>query len=71
MTARGLLNRGQHLFEHLQALPMRFHIRAKVGDLLSRLNTDIAEVQSMLTDAGFNFIQTYLRCSPRQDFSCG
>jgi ATP-binding cassette subfamily B protein len=56
VTARVLFNLRQHLFEHLQALPMRFHIRAKVGDLLSRLNTDIAEVQSMLTDAGFNFI---------------
>ncbi len=56
VTARVLFNLRQHLFEHLQALPMRFHVRAKVGDLLSRLNTDIAEVQSMLTDAGFNFI---------------
>jgi ATP-binding cassette subfamily B protein len=56
VTARVLFNLRQHLFEHLQALPMRFHVRAKVGDLLSRLNTDIAEVQSILTDAGFNFI---------------
>jgi ATP-binding cassette, subfamily B, bacterial len=56
VTARVLFNLRQHLFEHLQALPMRFHVRAKIGDLLSRLNTDIAEVQSMLTDAGFNFI---------------
>jgi ATP-binding cassette subfamily B protein len=56
VTARVLFNLRQHLFEHLQALPMRFHVRAKVGDLLSRLNTDIAEVQSMLTDAGFSFI---------------
>jgi ATP-binding cassette, subfamily B, bacterial len=56
VTARVLFNLRQHLFEHLQALPMRFHVRAKVGDLLSRLNTDIAEVQAMLTDAGFNFI---------------
>jgi ATP-binding cassette subfamily B protein len=56
VTARVLFNLRQHLFEHLQALPMRFHIRAKVGDLLSRLNSDIAEVQSMLTDTGFSFI---------------
>jgi ABC-type bacteriocin/lantibiotic exporter with double-glycine peptidase domain len=56
VTARVLFNLRQHLFEHLQALPMRFHVRAKVGDLLSRLNTDIAEVQSLLTDAGFSFI---------------
>src|ERR1700737_3839544 len=56
VTARVLFNLREHLFEHLQALPMRFHVRAKVGDLLSRLNTDIAEVQSMLTDAAFSFI---------------
>ncbi len=56
VTARVLFNLRQHLFEHLQALPMRFHVRAKVGDLLSRLNSDIAEVQSMLTDTGFSFI---------------
>src|SRR5689334_5797360 len=56
VTARVLFNLRQHLFEHLQALPMSFHVRAKVGDLLSRLNTDIAEVQSLLTDAGFSFI---------------
>jgi ATP-binding cassette subfamily B protein len=56
VTARVLFNLRQHLFEHLQALPMRFHVRAKVGDLLSRLNSDVAEVQSMLTDAGFNLI---------------
>ncbi|HLK87075.1 MAG TPA: ABC transporter ATP-binding protein [Candidatus Binataceae bacterium] len=56
VTARVLFDLRQHLFEHLQALPMRFHVRAKVGDLLSRLNTDIAEVQAMLTDAGFSFI---------------
>jgi ATP-binding cassette, subfamily B, bacterial len=56
VTARVLFNLREHLFAHLEALPMRFHVRAKVGDLLSRLNTDIAEVQSMLTDAGFSFI---------------
>ena len=33
VTARVLFNLRQHLFEHLQALPMRFHVRAKVGDL--------------------------------------
>ncbi|MBI3300746.1 MAG: ABC transporter ATP-binding protein, partial [Deltaproteobacteria bacterium] len=46
----------QHLFAHLQALSLRFHTRAKIGDLLSRLNTDISEVQSVLTDAAFAFL---------------
>ncbi len=56
VTARILFSLRQHLFAHLQALSLRFHARAKVGDLLSRLNTDIAEVQSVLTDAVFTFI---------------
>jgi ATP-binding cassette, subfamily B, bacterial len=56
LTARILFALRQHLFAHLQALSLRFHTRAKVGDLLSRLNTDISEVQSILTDAAFAFV---------------
>ncbi|HKA54361.1 MAG TPA: ABC transporter ATP-binding protein [Candidatus Binatia bacterium] len=56
VTARILFALRQHLFAHLQALALRFHTRAKVGDLLSRLNTDISEVQSVLTDAAFAFV---------------
>src|SRR5256885_748744 len=56
ITARILFALRQHLFAHLQALALRFHTRAKVGDLLSRLNTDISEVQSVLTDAAFAFV---------------
>ncbi len=56
VTARILFSLRQHLFAHLQALSLRFHTRAKVGDLLSRLNTDISEVQSVLTDAAFAFV---------------
>jgi ABC-type bacteriocin/lantibiotic exporter with double-glycine peptidase domain len=56
VTARILFALRQHLFAHLQMLPLRFHTRAKVGDLLSRLNTDIAEIQAVLTDAVFAFV---------------
>jgi len=56
ITARILFSLRQHLFAHLQVLSLRFHTRAKVGDLLSRLNTDISEVQSVLTDAAFAFV---------------
>jgi ATP-binding cassette subfamily B protein len=56
VTARILFALRQHLFAHLQALSLRFHTRTKVGDLLSRLNTDISEVQSVLTDAAFAFV---------------
>ena len=56
VTARVLFALRQHLFAHLQQLSLRFHTRVKVGDLLSRLNTDIAEIQSVLTDAAFTFV---------------
>ena len=56
VTARVLFALRQHLFAHLQKLSLRFHTQVKVGDLLSRLNTDIAEIQSVLTDAAFTFV---------------
>ena len=56
ITARILFSLRQYLFGHLQALSVRFHTQNRVGDLLSRLNTDIAEVQSVLTDAAFTFV---------------
>lgn len=60
VTARVLFSLRQHLFGHLQGLSMRFHSRAKVGDLLSRLNTDISEVQSVLTDTAFALVTNVL-----------
>jgi ATP-binding cassette subfamily B protein len=60
ITARILFALRQHLFAHLQALSLRFHVRAKVGDLLSRLNTDISEVQSVLTDTAFALVSNLL-----------
>ncbi len=56
ITASVLFALRQHLFGHLQNLSLRFHTQARVGDLLSRLNTDIAEIQSVLTDAAFTFV---------------
>jgi len=60
VTARVLFALRQHLFAHLQTLSLRFHARAQVGDLLSRLNTDISEVQSILTDTVFALLSNLL-----------
>ncbi|MEA2624379.1 MAG: ATP-binding cassette, subfamily bacterial [Candidatus Binatota bacterium] len=60
VTARILFHLREHLFSHLQNLSLRFHARARLGDLLSRLDTDIAEVQSVLTDAAFTFVSNLL-----------
>ncbi len=38
------------LFEHLQKLSPRFYARFRLGDLMSRLNTDMGEVQRISAD---------------------
>ena len=38
------------LFQHLQRLSPRFYSRFRLGDLMSRLNNDISEVQRVSTD---------------------
>ena len=60
VTARILFSLREYLFAHLQSLSLTFHARVKIGDVLTRLNTDISEVQSVLTDAAFAFISNIL-----------
>lgn len=60
VTARILFALREYVFSHLQSLSIAFHVRVKVGDVLSRLNTDISEVQSVLTDAAFAFVTNIL-----------
>ncbi|HWE53093.1 MAG TPA: ABC transporter ATP-binding protein [Bryobacteraceae bacterium] len=38
------------LFRHLQTLSPRFYARFRMGDLMSRLNTDVSEVQRVSAD---------------------
>ena len=60
VTARILFTLREYVFSHLQSLPLSFHARVKVGDVLARLNTDISEVQAVLTDAAFAFVTNIL-----------
>ena len=39
------------LYQHLQRLSPRFYARTRLGDIVSRLNNDIAEVQRVTSDA--------------------
>ncbi len=39
------------LYRHLQRLSPRFYARARLGDIVSRINNDIAEVQRVSADA--------------------
>jgi ABC-type bacteriocin/lantibiotic exporter with double-glycine peptidase domain len=49
VTARILLDMRLNLFRHLHRVPMNFFSTARVGDMVARINGDIAEVQSIAT----------------------
>ena len=40
------------VFEHLMALPMRFFNEHRVGELASRLSSDLMQIQDLLTFSG-------------------
>lgn len=51
LAAQMLFDMRLHLYEHLQRLSPRFYARARLGDLLSRLNSDLGDLQRVLSDA--------------------
>jgi ABC-type multidrug transport system fused ATPase/permease subunit len=54
LNQRILMDLQVRMFSHLQRLPHSFYARAKVGDLMSRLSTDLQAVQSAIaTFIGF------------------
>ncbi len=40
----------EDLFDHLHRIPLRFFNQKKIGDIYSRISSDMAEVQGMVTD---------------------
>lgn len=46
-----LTHLAQRMFAHLQQLPLSFYARAKIGDLMSRLSSDLMVVQIALAQA--------------------
>ena len=49
LSDRAAIDLKQHSYDHLIRLPMRFYDTHRVGDLLSRLNTDISLIQQGLS----------------------
>lgn len=49
VNGRILTNLQSRMFTHLQQLPHQFYSRAKVGDLMTRLSSDIAIIQSAMS----------------------
>ncbi len=50
VSARALFDMRLAVYRHLQRLPPRYFARTKLGEIVSRLNSDIGEVQRVLTD---------------------
>ncbi len=48
------------LFQHLMNLPLSFHNRQKIGDLIFRLNSDVGVIQSVLTSSVLRFLHNVL-----------
>lgn len=48
------------LFRHLQALPPRFYARMPLGQIVSRLNNDIGEIQRVATDVALSWVSNVL-----------
>lgn len=48
LNQRILMDLQERMFSHLQRLPHRFYATAKVGDLMSRLSTDLQVVQAAI-----------------------
>ena len=48
------------LFRHLQALPPRFYAHMPLGQIVSRLNNDISEIQRVATDVALAWVSSVL-----------
>lgn len=49
-SARFLFKLREALFDHLHRVPLHFFTRRKIGDIYSRVATDMADVQGVVTD---------------------
>ena len=48
------------LYEHLQRLSPRFYARTRLGDIVSRINNDIGEIQRVAAEAALAWVGNVL-----------
>lgn len=60
VSSRILMDMRVSLFRHLQSLSPRFYAGTKTGEIVSRLGSDVAEIQSVGTDALFSLVLSLL-----------
>ncbi len=56
VSTQALFDMRHEVFRHLQSLSPRFYARAPMGDILSRLNNDVSEVQRIASDTLLSFL---------------
>ena len=61
-SARLLFAMRRELFDHMQRVSLKYFTRQKIGDLYSRIGSDMADIQSFLTDAVPHFLFNFLTC---------
>jgi ATP-binding cassette, subfamily B, bacterial len=50
------------LFDHLQRIPMSFFSKNKIGDIFSRISSDMADIQAVITDTIPIYLFNILTC---------
>ncbi len=61
-SARMLFLMREDLFAHLHRIPLRFFTERKIGDIYSRLASDMADIQALITDTLPQYLFNLLTC---------
>ncbi len=61
-SARLLFRMREDLFAHLHRVPLSLYSKRKIGDLYSRIASDMADIQALVTDAVPNALFNSLTC---------
>ena len=60
ISAEILFDMRRGLYEHLQRLSPRFYARARLGDIVSRINNDIGEIQRVAAESALAWVGNVL-----------
>jgi len=61
-SAKVLFRMREDLFAHLQKVPLSFLSKCKIGDIYSRIASDMADIQSLVTDTLPGYLFNFLTC---------
>ena len=60
VSAEILFDMRRELYEHLQRLSPRYYARTRLGDIVSRINNDISEIQRVAAEAALAWVGNVL-----------